>query len=79
MAKGVDKRIEGLERFYGDNSPDEDKEREWVIGCAIMDEIASLRGGRVTNSYRGGTPRLPSRQQIQLVTPSVTPTRGGIW
>jgi hypothetical protein len=52
--------IEKIERRMPDPaSLDEDKEREWVIGCEILDEIGSLRGAKATHSYRGGTPPTP--------------------
>jgi hypothetical protein len=52
--------IEKIERRLPDPaSLDEDKEREWVIGREILDEIGSLQGAKATHSYRGGTPPTP--------------------
>jgi hypothetical protein len=52
--------IERIERRMPDPaSLDEDKEREWVIGCEILDEIGSLQGAKATHSYKGGSPPTP--------------------
>jgi hypothetical protein len=59
--------IEKIERRMPDPaSLDEDKEREWVIGCEILDEIGSLQGAKATHSYRGGNPPTP----IQTTDPT---------
>jgi hypothetical protein len=52
--------IEKIERRMPDPaSLDEDKEREWVIGCEILDEIGALQGNGGGHSYRGGNPPTP--------------------
>jgi hypothetical protein len=57
--------IEKIERRMPDPI-NEDKEREWVIGREILDEIGSLQGAKATHSYRGGTPPTP----IQTTDPT---------
>jgi hypothetical protein len=51
--------IEKIERRMPDPaSLDEDKEREWLTGREILNEIGALRGNRATH-YRGGNPPTP--------------------
>jgi hypothetical protein len=58
--------IEKIERRMSDPaSLDEDKEREWVISCEILNEIGALQGNKATH-YRGGTPPTP----IQATDPT---------
>ena len=61
MAKGVDKRIESLERFYGENSPDEDRDKELqrAFFFDILDETASLKSMRARGCSMGGKPIQP--------------------
>jgi hypothetical protein len=71
--------IEKIERRMPDPaSLDEDKEREWVIGCEILNEIGALQGNKATH-YRGGNPPTP----IQATDPTGDalgyPYAWGIW
>jgi hypothetical protein len=61
MARGVDRRLAGLERFYGENSPDEDRDKELhrAIFCDILDETASLKSMGARHCSRGGKPIQP--------------------
>ena len=58
---GLNGRVNKLERFYSENSPNEegDKELQRAIFCDILDETASLKSMGSRNSSRGGKPIQP--------------------